>query len=130
MISRPLSFVINLSLSKGFVPNNLKIARVIPLHIRGSLDDISNYRPISILPVISKILERAVHDQLLKYLEQNKNLSKNQFGYRQKHSIELGTLYLVDEISKQIDNGNMVGALYNDLSKAFDTISYAILLPK
>ena len=63
-------------------------------------------------------LERAVHDQLLKYLEQNKILLKNQFGYRKKHSAELATLYLKDEISKQLDNGNVVGTLYIDLSKA------------
>ena len=63
-------------------------------------------------------LERAAHDQLLKYLEQNKILLRNQFGYRKKHSTELATLYLKDEISKQLDNGNVVGALYIDLTKA------------
>ena len=63
------------------------------------------------MPVISKIFKRAVHDRLLKYLEQNKILSKNQFAHRKNHSQELATLYLVDEISKKIGNGNMVGAL-------------------
>ena len=71
-----------------------------------------------------------MHDQLLKYLEQNKILSKNQFGYRKKHSTELATLYLVDEISKQIDNGNIVGALYIDISKAFDTLSHGVCCQK
>lgn len=86
----------------------------------------SNYRSISILLVISKILERAVHEQLLKYPEQNKILSKNQLGSRKKHSTEVAILYLVDEISKQIDNGTVVGALYIDLSSAFDTLRHAV----
>ena len=90
----------------------------------------SNYRPISILPVISKILEKAVHDQLRKYLKQNKVFSKNQFDYRMKHSPELTTLYIVNEISKQINNGSIADALYIDLSKAFDTLSHALLLSK
>ena len=90
----------------------------------------SNYRPTSILPVISKIIEKAVHDQLLKYLKQNKVFSENQFGYRMKHSTELTTLYLVNEISKQINNGSIADALYIDLSKAFDTLSHALLLSK
>ena len=90
----------------------------------------SNYRSISILLVISKILERAVHEQLLKYPEQNKILSKNQLGSRKKHSTEVATLYFVDEISKQIDNGTVVGALYIDLSSAFDTLRHAVFFVK
>ena len=90
----------------------------------------SNYRLISILPVILKIFERDVHGQLLKYLEQNKIFIENKFVYRKKHSTKLGTLHLVDEISKQNDNGNMAGALYIDLSKAFDTLNHAVLLSK
>ena len=73
-------------------------------------------------------LERAAHDQLLKYLEHNKILSRNQFGYRKKHSTELATLYLKDEICKQLDNGNEVGALYIDLLKARG--GYSILKKK
>ena len=112
VISGPLSFVINLSLSKGSVPCIWKNFKVITLG--GSHDGMPNYRPISILPVVLT-LERAVDDQSLTYLKQNKILWKNQFGYRKKRSTELSTLYLEGEISKQIDNGNMVRALYINL---------------
>ena len=73
-------------------------------------------------------MEKAVHEQLMQYLEENKVLSKTQFGYRKGRSTELATLFLTDEISKEIDNGKMVGALFINLSKAFDTLSHSILM--
>ena len=73
-------------------------------------------------------MEKAVHEQLMQYLEENKVLSKTQFGYRKGRCTELATLFLTDEISKEIDNGKMVGALFIDLSKAFDTLSHSILV--
>jgi hypothetical protein len=129
VLAGPLTFLINLSLRTSTVPRDWKVSRVIPLH-KGGTKDMTNYRPISILPVISKILERAAHDQLTTYLEENHILSKSQFGYRKKHSTELATLLLTDEISKKIDKGNLVGAVFIDLSKAFDTLSHSILLLK
>ena len=130
VLSGPLSFVTNLSLESCSVPKAWKIAKVIAQHKGGDRDDMTNYLPISILPVISKVVERAVHEQLTKYLGENKILSKIQFGYRKGRSTELATLFLTDEISKEIDNGKMVGALFIDLSKAFDTLSRSILISK
>ena len=129
-LSGPLSFIINLSLESCSVPKAWKIAKVIAQHKGGDRDDMTNYRPISILPVISKVMERAVHEQLTKYLEENKILSKTQFVYRKGKSTELATLFLTDEISKEIDNGKMVGALFIDLSKVFDTLNHSILISK
>lgn len=129
VLAGPLSFLINLSLRTSTVPSDWKISKVIPLH-KGGTKDMTNYRPISILPVISKILERAAHDQLTKYLEENHILSKSQFGYRKKHSTELATLLLTDDISREIDRGNLVGAVFIDLSKAFDTLSHSVLISK
>jgi len=74
-------------------------------------------------------MERAVHSQLTKYLEDHKILSKNQHGYRKNRSTELATLYLTEAI-RQVENGNLTGALYIDLSKAFDTLNHSILLNK
>ena len=89
-----------------------------------------NYRPISIISALSKILERAVQSQLIEYLEKNKLLSESQYGYRGNRSTELAAALLLDNIRKNVDKGNMIGAVFVDLSKAFATIGHAILLQK
>ena len=129
-ISTPLAFIINLSLRTSSIPSDWKLAKVVPLHKKGDTSLESNYRPISILSVCSKILERAVHHQLIDFLEKEKLFSKNQYGYRKRRSTEDATIFLIDNIRKSIDKGNLVGALFVDLSKAFDTLSHAILLEK
>lgn len=101
-----------------------------PIHKGGSVDDNNNYRPISVLSSFSKILERAVHHQLIDYLEANNLLSESQSGYRKRRSTELASILLTDNIRKAVDKGNLVGVLYIDLSKAFDTLSHSILLEK
>ena len=118
VLAKPLAFIINLSLQTETVPSEWKIAKVVAIHKGGSKDDKKNFRLISVLPVISKILERAVHHQPVQYLEDNNILSKNQFGYRKKRSTEIATLLLIDEMSKEIDKGKMVGAVFIRLSKA------------
>ena len=101
-----------------------------PLHKSGNTTDHNNFRQISILPIISKILEKAVHHQLIDYLERNSLLSQNQFGYRNKRSTELATALLTDSIRKAGDNGLLTGAVFLDLSKAFDTLGHDRLLEK
>jgi hypothetical protein len=129
-IAVPIAYIINLSLRSGRVPNDWKIAEVIPLHKSGCKDDPNNYRPISILPVLSKILEKAVHKQLMAYLEQNDLLSENQFGYRKNRSTEIATTLFADTIRKAGDDGLLTGAVFLDLSKAFDTLGHDQLLLK
>ena len=85
---------------------------------------------ISVLPVLSKILDKIVHQQLLECLEDNKLLSKSQYDFRKRRSTKIAAALLCDEIRKEINNGNMVGAVYLDLSKAFDTIGHGLLLTK
>ena len=130
VIAKPLTHVINLSLSTGIVPNELKAARVNPVFKTGETHKFDNYRPISILPVISKIFEKCVHNQLMNYLESNKLLSSKQFGFRRKRSTELATAYFIDKIRHAVDKGEYTGAIYVDLSKAFDTISHAMIVNK
>ena len=95
----------NLSLFTGIVPNELKAARVNPVFKTGETHKFDNYRPISILPVISKIFEKCVHNQLMNYLESNKLLSSKQFGFRRKRSTELATAYFIDKIRHAMDKG-------------------------
>ena len=130
VILEPLAHIINMSLSSGIVPTKWKIAKVIPLYKSGPKSDIGNYRPISILPVLSKVLESLVHQKLISYLEENRLLYDHQFGFRSKRSTELAVTLLVDKIRKEADKGNITGAIYIDLSKAFDTMSHSSLLDK
>ncbi|XP_057299399.1 uncharacterized protein LOC130630019 [Hydractinia symbiolongicarpus] len=130
VLSGPLAHIINLSLQTATVPTEWKIAKVTPIYKGGDTKDCGNFRPISVLPVLSKILEKAVHKQLIDYLENHKLLSEHQFGYRRRRSTELATMLLADSIRKEVDNGNLVGVLYIDLSKAFDTLNHPALLEK
>lgn len=130
MISKPMAFIVNLSLKTGVMPTEWKIALIKPLHKSGEGANPDNYRPISILPVLSKIMEKAVHNQLSEYLESNNLLSEKQFGYRKKRSTELAKALLLDDIRKAADKGKITGAIFIDLSKAFDTLGHATLLAK
>ena len=129
-ISKPLAFIINKSLSSGIVPDLWKISKVTRLHKSDSKSDFSNHRPISVLPCLSRVLEQVVHHQLSNYLEKHYLLKSSQFGFRPLRSMELGCNLLVDDIRKNIDNGFLTGAIYLDLSKAFDTVSHSYLLSK
>ena len=86
--------------------------------------------PISVLPVLSKIVEKVVHRQVFEFIEQNKLLSAFQFGFRPKLSTELAATLLLDDIRKNVDEGKLVGAALMDLRKAFDTRSHSNLLDK
>ena len=129
-ISKPLTYIINLSLKEGIVPTKWKCARVAPIHKSGDAKNPENYRPISVLPIFSKILERLIHTQLSKHLETNNLLTDYQFGYRSKRSTKLASTLLCDNIRSSIDQGNMVGAVFIDLTKAFDTVGHTVLLHK
>ena len=130
VLSVPLSHVINLSLDTGQFPQEWKAAKIIPLHKSGSTTNFDNYRPISVLPIVSKVIEKIVHKQLMNFLDENKLLSTRQFGFRAKMSAELAATLLLDDIRKNVDKGQLVGAVFVDLSKAFDTISHSKLLTK
>ena len=112
------------------MPNKWKIAKVTPIHKKGNTNDYNNYRSISVLITCSKILKSTVHKQLIDHLETNNLLSKTQFGYRKNRSTELATILLSDNIRKAVNEGHLVGVLYVDLSKAFETLSHFALLGK
>ena len=109
---------------------SLKIAKIIPLFKNGSENDITNYRPISILPCFSKNLEKIIHNRLLSFLSVHNLLNKEQYGFRKKHSTIMALLDMHDEISHAIERKEVSVGVFLDLSKAFDTINHLILINK
>lgn len=130
IIAKPLTTIINQTLKSGIFPEKLKIAKVTPIYKKGDEHLFSNYRPISLLPSMSKIFEKIICIQLYEYFENNNLLNRSQYGFRKKHSTELAALELIDSIIEDMDNGNIPLAIFLDLSKAFDTINHQILLTK
>ena len=112
------------------IPHDWKHAKVIPLYKEGARDENDNYRPISILPVVSKILERAVQQQLVDYLESHGLFSRYQSGFRHKYSTQSAITFLCDSIRRNMDAGQLTGAIFIDFGKAFDTIGHKVLLDK
>ena len=130
VIIKPLTLLINQVLNMGTFPDKLKIAKVIPIFKKGDPSLFENYRPISLLPAISKVLEKIIALQLSSYFEKNKLLFDNQYGFRPKHSTEHAALELIDRITNKMDTNEIHLNIFLDLSKAFDTIDHSILLNK
>ena len=108
----------------------LKVPKVIPIFKKNFLTLFTNYRPISLFPVISKVLERIMNNQLLMYFTNTKLLSDNQYGFRPHHSTEYAALEIVDRITTHLDNNQLPISIFLDLSKAFDTLHHTILFKK
>lgn len=114
----------------GEFPDTLKIAKVTPIYKSGQKTDPGNYRPISVLPVLSKILEKILHKRLETYLQSINYISSQQYGFRPKSNTLTATIDLVTKIKYNIDNKNIVLGIFIDLKKAFDTVSHKLLLKK
>ena len=108
----------------------MKNAVIRAIHKKGDSEDITNYRPISILPTLSKVIERAATDQLVQHLETNNLLSENQHAYRKGHSAKTCLIEVVDYIYKLIDQKRYTAIASLDLSKAFDSINHSLILQK
>ncbi len=125
-----ITCIINTSLVMGIFPKAWKHAMVVPLFKSGDSNSINYYRPISLLPIISKILEKIVANQLLHYLESSKLLSNSQHGFRPKLSSETALTVITDNICNNMDNKSISLLTLRDLSKSFDSVSHSILLSK
>ena len=123
-----MTIVINQVLNNRIFPDKLKIAKVVPIFKKGDRALTNNYRPISLLPVISKVIEKIIYNQLSLYFESNKLFSDSQYGFRPNHSTEQATLELTDKIISAMYNNDVPIGIFLDISKAFDTIDHAILL--
>ena len=130
VLLKRLTILINQMLTTSKFPSELKKSKVIPLFKSGENTSFSNYRPISLLPSISKIFENVIFYQLMEYFTKHNLFCIEQFGFRPGHSTELAALRLVDHLTKQMDQMKIPINIYIDLSKAFDTIDHTILLFK
>jgi hypothetical protein len=114
----PLTHVLNLSITQGFFPNPMKIAKVIPLYKASDPTLISNYRPVSVLPLFSKVLERLMYNRLISFINRNKILYNYQFGFRAGHSTNMALTVLVDKILSAIDQGDFMIGVFLDFKKS------------
>ena len=124
---KSITTLCNLSITSGIFPSLWKEARVIPDHKGESLNERSNFRPISILPVLSKILERHVFDSSYDFLQQHRLLNENQHGFRRSHSCQTS---LYEALINNITNGEINGLILLDFPKAFDLVDHDLLFKK
>ena len=127
IISPVVTHIINLSIATGKVPDELKLAKVTPLYKKNDKLDVGNYRPVSVLSVLSKVLEKAVYTQLHKHLNENGLIYQYQSGFRPGHSTETCLIYLTDYIKRHTAQGLYTGMLLLDVQKAFDSVNHHIL---
>ena len=125
-----IAHLVNLSLSSGMFPSCLKISRVVPLFKGGDAMNISNYRPISVLNIFSKMIEKLVHKQLYEYLEVRNVLSDSQFGFRRNRSTTQALLRHTNHLYESLDENKLAFPSYLDLRKAFDSVNQRVLLSK
>ena len=130
VVSEKLASLFNLSMSNGVFPEQMKLAEVVPLYKSKERFLTSNYRPISLLITISKILEKVVHKRTYEFLNKQNQFYNSQYGFRSHHSCENTIAELVGNILKNKENGKTTISLFLDLSKAFDSLQHETLLKK
>ena len=130
ILAQPLSQLFNLSLSLGLFPDSWKIARVAPIFKNGPADESCNYRPISVLPVVSRLFEKLIYDQLYQYLDSNKFVFEKQSAYRRMHSVLSCLLKCTNDWYLNLEGGKYTAATFVDLKKGFDAINHGIFLQK
>ena len=129
-ISETLSNIFNKSFALGVLPDQMKLATITPIFKGGSKLDVSNYRPVSVLPIISKVLQKLMLTRLTKYLDKSKIIYEHQFGFQKSRSTTLAVLDLSTRITKALDCGNYAASVFLDFAKVFDTVNHQILLSK
>ena len=129
-LAKPMTMIINQTIQEGYVPSIYKKARIIPLYKKGASDCCGNYRPVSLLPALSKIVEKAICRQLMTYLSDNDLLCHNQHGFRARNQTTHVVHSMLNTITENATQDKVTIATYIDLSKAFDCLQYNQLFTK
>lgn len=129
-LTKILTHLINMSFLDGTFPDKLKLSIIKPLFKKGDKDDINNYRPITLIPILSKIYERCMYRRLIDFCNKFRIISDEQFGFQKSKSTTLAAFSLMKAILSNVNNNQMTTGLFFDLSKAFDLVSHDILLEK
>jgi hypothetical protein len=130
ILKTTVTHIVNLSITTSTVPDDLKCARITPLYKKKSKLDVGNYRPVSVLATVSKIVEKAVYIQVERYLSENNILYEYQSGFRQNFSTNACLVNITDYIKTEISKGYYVGMVALDVQKAFDCVNHQILCKK
>lgn len=130
VIAEPLRHIINNSLQFGVFPNQLKVARVIPIFKKGDQSCVENYRPISMLSPFSKVFEKIMGNRIINFMNKTKQLTYSQHAYQKSRSTQTAIFQFINQINSILESGHIPLGLFFDLSKAYDTLDYVILLEK
>ena len=125
-----ITHILNLSIAQSKFPTSWKSTKVVPLHKKDDPLNPANYRPVAIIPVLSKILEKAVYVQMFKYLSDNNLIHPNHHAYRPGHNTTTALLQMYDTWTEGLEHGKMCGVCLLDMSAAFDTVSHELLIKK
>lgn len=126
----PITKLVNLSIRHGIFPNCLKKSKVIPIFKKGNRNDPNNFRPVSLTPILSKILEYILKEQLCAFFEENKLFTDCQYGFRAKRSTTLAVVSLLGFMTETFEGEQYASAAFCDLSKAFDCVSHDLMADK
>ena len=130
VLASPITDLCNLSISLSSFPDDCKIAKLKPLYKKEAKTKPKNYRPIFLLPLISKVIEKVIHNQTQNFLDKNRILYSYQSGFRKHYSTDTCLSYLTNKVQTGFQEGLLTGMVLIDLQKAFDTIDHGILLDK
>ena len=125
-----LTHIINLSLSTKKFPESWKRVKVIPLHKKEDLLNPKNYRPVAIVPIFSKVLERVIFNQMIQYLNNNNLIHPNHHAYRANHNTTTALLQMYDVWLDSLENGEVAALCFLDMSAAFDIVDHTLLISK
>ena len=130
VVADALTIIFNRCIREGHFPDSLKLAKVVPIHKGDSVLTVSNYRPISLLPIFSKIMERLIYNQFIEFIEAQKILSELQFGFQKNKSTEHAITSIISNITNAFDSKQSSYCIFLDFAKAFDTVNHEILIQK
>ena len=130
LFSNLISHIANMVMITGKYPHKLKLGKIIPIYKKNNKMDPTNYRPISLLSVINKIIEKVLYKRLYEYFEKKEIIYHFQFGFRHSYSTTMALIEITDQLREQIENKNMTMGIYIDLTKAFDLVDHNMLITK